>query len=95
MSPLFCFGFASVSTERSWIPRKEEILDPKDPPLLEFHLLSCLTDVPLTRQMSSIIAGFSAATEPSKNYAKGAQKGTFISYEERAAESGGQEVLYG
>jgi hypothetical protein len=45
--------------------------------------------------MSSIIAGFSAATEPSKNYAKGAQKGTFISYEERAAESGGQEVLYG
>ena len=44
--------------------------------------------------MSAIVTGYSTPASAAKDYSKGAQKGTFTSYEERAAESGG-EVLYG
>jgi len=44
--------------------------------------------------MSAIVTGFSTAPPAAKDYAKGAQKGTFTDYEQRAAECGG-EALYG
>eukprot|EP00966_Prymnesium_polylepis_P109609 2536290-Prymnesium_polylepis.1 len=44
--------------------------------------------------MSAILTGFSTAPQTAKDYAKGAQKGTFTDYEQRAAECGG-EALYG
>ena len=44
--------------------------------------------------MSAIVTGYSTPSAATKDYSKGAQKGTFTSYEQRAAESGG-EVLYG
>lgn len=44
--------------------------------------------------MSAIVTGFSTAKADVKDYSKGAQKGSFVCYEQRAAETGG-EVHYG
>ena len=44
--------------------------------------------------MSAIVTGFHNAPAAAKDYSKGAQRGTFTSYDERAAECGG-EALYG
>ena len=44
--------------------------------------------------MSAIVTGFHNAPAAAKDYSKGAQKGTFTSHDQRAAECGG-EALYG